>query len=204
MDIKLPSAHRLLAAILFFLSVTSCLHAQYENGSVVGTIRDTSGAGVPGAVVTITNNATGVTAKITANGEGDYEAPSLRVGAYTISASAPGFANVVANNISVSVGGRERIDLSLRPGATQTTVQVSDVALQLETETSERGPVITTSQTEASPLVSRNYSALLALVPGSRQAPTAATTSSISSLGRGRGYKVHGERRLVKQFLLDR
>ena len=136
------AAPRLLAAILFFLSVTCCLHAQYENGSVVGTIRDASGAAVPGAVVTITNNATGVAAKTTANGEGDYEAPSLHVGVYTIAASAPGFASAVANNITVSVGGRERIDLSLKPGATQSTVQVSDVALQLETETSERGQTI--------------------------------------------------------------
>ena len=203
MDIKLPSAPRLLAAILFFLCVTTCLHAQYENGSVVGTIRDASGAAVPGAVVTITNNATGVTAKITANGEGDYEAPSLHVGAYTISASAPGFAEVVANNISVSVGGRERIDLSLKTGSTQTTVQVSDVALQLETETSERGQVITNYQSEALPLVSRNYSDLLALVPGSRQAPTAATTSSISSLVRAGAYNVNGERSMFNNFLLD-
>ena len=203
MDIKLPSASRLLAAILFFLSVTSCLHAQYENGSVVGTIRDASGAAVPGAVVTVTNNATGVTTKITANGEGDYEAPSLHVGAYTISASAPGFAEVVANNITVSVGGRERIDLSLKTGATQTTVQVSDVALQLETETSERGQVITNYQSEALPLVSRNYSDLLALVPGSRQAPTAATTSSIGSLVRAGSYNVNGERSMFNNFLLD-
>ena len=203
MDIKLPSAPRLLAAILFFLSVTSCLHAQYENGSVVGTIRDASGAAVPGAVVTITNNATGVTTKITANGEGDYEAPSLHVGVYTISASAPGFAEVVANNITVSVGGRERIDLSLKTGATQTTVEVSDVALQLETETSERGQVITNYQSEALPLVSRNYSDLLALVPGSRQAPTAATTSSISSLVRAGSYNVNGERSMFNNFLLD-
>src|SRR6202522_4478262 len=203
MDIKLPSAPRLLAAILFFLCVTTCLHAQYENGSVVGTIRDASGAAVPGAVVTITNNATGVTAKITANGEGDYEAPSLRVGAYTISASAPGFANVVANNITVSVGGRARIDLSLKTGATQSTVQVSDVALQLETETSERGQVITNYQSEALPLVSRNYSDLLALVTGVRQAPTAATTSSISSLVREGAYNVNGQRSMFNNFLLD-
>ncbi len=203
MDIKLPSLPRLLTAILFFLSVTSCLLAQYENGSVVGTIRDASGAAVPSAVVTITNNATGVTAKITANGEGDYEAPSLHVGSYNISASAPGFSDAVANNITVSVGGRERIDLSLKTGATQTTVQVSDIALQLETETSERGQVITNYQSEALPLVTRNYSDLLALVPGSRQAPTAATTSSVSSLTRAGAYNVNGERSMFNNFLLD-
>ncbi len=102
------SAPRLVAAILFFFTCTY-LQAQYENGSLVGTIRDTSGAAVPGAAVTITNNATAVTAKTTTNGDGDYELPSVHVGVYTISASAPGFTNTVANNIAVSVGGRQRI-----------------------------------------------------------------------------------------------
>ena len=69
----------LLAAILFFFTCTY-LQAQYENGSLVGTIRDTSGAAVPGAAVTITNNATAVTAKTTTNGDGDYELPSVHVG----------------------------------------------------------------------------------------------------------------------------
>src|SRR6202453_892800 len=110
---RFRTALRLLAAFLFF-AVTSSVHAQYENGSVVGTIHDSSGAVVTGAVVTITNNATGVTTKTTTNGEGDYEAPSLHVGVYTISASATGFTQAVANNITVSVGGRPPIYLSLK------------------------------------------------------------------------------------------
>ena len=179
------------------------LQAQYENGSLVGTIRDASGAAVSGAAVTITNNATAVTAKAITNGAGDYELPSLHVGVYTISASAPGFTDTVANNITISVGGRQRIDLSLKVGATETTVQVSDVALQLETETSERGQVITNYQSEAFPLVTRNYSDLLGLIPGSRQAPTAATTSSINSLVRAGSYNVNGQRSMFNNFLLD-
>ena len=174
---------RLLAAIVFFFTCTY-LQAQYDNGSLVGTIHDPSGAAVPGAAVTVTNNATAVTAKTTTNGAGDYEIPSLRVGVYKVSASAPGFTDAVANNITVSVGGRQRIDLTLQVGGTETTVEVTDVALQLETETSERGQTITNYQSEALPLVSRNYSDLLGLMPGSRQAPTAATTSSINSLVR--------------------
>jgi hypothetical protein len=201
-DTKLHSALRLLAAILFF-SFASSLHAQFENGSVVGTIHDASGAVVAGAAVTAINNATGVGTKTTSNGQGDYEIPSLHVGVYTISASAGGFTDAVANNITVSVGGRARIDLSLKTGATQATVEVSDVALQLETETSERGQVITNYQSEALPLVSRNYSDLLALVPGSRQAPTAATTSSLSSLLRAGSYNVNGQRSMFNNFLLD-
>src|SRR5258705_12040717 len=142
---RFSPAPRLLAAILFFFTCTY-LQAQYENGSLVGTIRDKSGAAVSGAAVTITNNATAVTAKATTNDAGDYEIPSLRVGVYTVSAGAPGFANAVAQNITVSVGGRQRIDLSLTVGATQTSIEISDVALQIETESSQRGQIITQYQ----------------------------------------------------------
>jgi hypothetical protein len=64
----------------------------------------------------------------------------------------------------------------------------------VETETSERGQTISGYQTESLPLVSRNFSDLLGLVTGSRQAPTAATTSSISSLARQGAYNVNGQR----------
>jgi Carboxypeptidase regulatory-like domain len=195
-------APSLLAAILFFF-LCSHLNAQYENGSLVGTIHDSSGAIVSGASVTITNNATGITAKATSNSSGDYEIPSLRVGVYTISAKSPGFSDAVAKNITVSVGVRERIDLSLQVGSTQTTVEVSDVALQIETETSQRGQTITQYQSAAFPLVSRNYSDLLGLVTGSRQAPTAATTSSINSLVRAGAYNINGQRSMFNNFLLD-
>ena len=199
---RFSSAPLFLAAILFFL-LCSNLRAQYENGSVVGTIRDKSGAGIPNAVVTITNNATAVATKASTNAVGDYEVPSLHVGVYTIEATSSGFTNAVANNITVSVGGRQRIDLTLNVGATETTVEVSDVALQLETETSERGQVITNYQSEAFPLVTRNYSDLLGLIPGSRQAPTSATTSSINSLTRAGSYNVNGQRSMFNNFLLD-
>jgi hypothetical protein len=191
-----------MAALLFFISGVQ-LHAQYENGSLVGIVRDSSGAAVSGASVTITNTATAVATKETTNASGDYEVPSLRVGVYTILVSAPGFSDAVAKNITISVGGRERIDLALQVGATQTSVEVSDVALQIETESSERGQTITGYQSAALPLVSRNYSDLLGLVTGSRQAPTAATTSSISSLVRAGAYNVNGQRSMFNNFLLD-
>ncbi len=198
----LSQAPTLLVAILFLLTPTFLL-AQYENGSLVGTIRDATGAAVSGAIVTVTNKATAVAAKATTNGDGDYELPSLHVGVYTVSASAAGFTDTIANNITISVGGRQRIDLSLRVGGTETTVEVTDVALQLETETSERGQVITNYQSEAFPLVTRNYSDLLGLIPGSRQAPTSATTSSINSLVRAGSYNVNGQRSMFNNFLLD-
>jgi Carboxypeptidase regulatory-like domain/TonB dependent receptor/TonB-dependent Receptor Plug Domain len=177
--------------------------AQYDNGSLVGAIRDSSGAAVAGASIKVVNNATGIENAVTSNGNGDYEVLSLRVGAYKITATASGFASAVADNITISVGSRQRIDLSLSPGQAQTTVEVTDVALQLETDSSQRGQNITNYQSEAFPLVSRNYSDLLGLVTGVRQAPTAATTSSISSLVRQGAYNVNGQRSMFNNFLLD-
>ncbi|HEX4651938.1 MAG TPA: carboxypeptidase regulatory-like domain-containing protein [Granulicella sp.] len=179
------------------------MQAQFDNGSVVGTIHDATGAVLAGASVTITNNATGQVTKATTNASGDYEAPSLHVGVYTIKANDAGYADAVASNITVSVGGRQRIDLAMKVGAAETTVEVSGVALQLETETSERGQTITNAQSEALPLVSRNYSDLMGLVAGVRQAPTAATTTAVNSLVRAGSYNVNGQRSMFNNFLLD-
>lgn len=193
---------KFLSALVFVLCCAS-LHAQYDNGSLVGTIKDGSGAPIPGALVTITSDATSLAMQAKTNGSGDYEVPSLKVGSYSISATANGFATAQAKNINISVGSRTRIDLGLKVGATSTTVEVSDVQLQLETETSERGETVTNYQSEAFPLVSRNYSDLLALVPGSRQAPSSATTSSINSLTRAGSYNVNGQRSMFNNFLID-
>ena len=192
----------LLAGLLFILSANTA-QAQFENGSLVGTIHDATGAVIPGTAVSATNVATGIVAATTSNASGDYEFPSLRVGVYSVKAEAGGFSTAVAENIAVSVAARVRIDLSLKTGGTESTVEVNGVALQLETESSQRGQNISNYQSEALPLVSRNYSDLLALVTGSRQAPTAATTSSISSLVREGAYNVNGQRSMFNNFLLD-
>jgi hypothetical protein len=191
--------------LLLYVSVFSCgmIHAQYENGSLVGTIRDASGAPVANAKVKITNTATAISTETKTNGAGEYDVPSLRVGTYTVDASSAGFSEAVATNITVSVGVRQHIDLSLKVGGASSTVEVSDVTLQLETESSERGQTITNYQSEALPLVSRNYSDLLGLIPGSRQAPTAATTSSVNSLVRAGAYNINGQRSMFNNFLLD-
>src|ERR1700744_6124787 len=193
---------------IFYVCLSLCLFstfasAQYENGSVVGTIHDTSGASVAGASVTVTNTATGIENQVTADGNGNWEIPSLRVGVYRVTASMPGFTTAVADNITLSVGSRQRIDLTLQIGQAQETVEVNNVQLQLETESSQRGQIITQYQSASLPLVNRNYSDLLALVTGSRQAPTAATTSSINSLVRQGAYNVNGQRSMFNNFLLD-
>jgi hypothetical protein len=194
---------RSFAFAVLFLVFSTQLYAQYENGGLVGTIRDASGAPIPSAAVKITNNDTAIVSDTKTGPSGDYDVPSLRVGVYTISASAPGFSDAVAKNITVSVGNVQHIDLTLKVGSTETTVEVTDVAVQIETETSERGQNITNYQSESLPLVSRNYSDFLALIPGSRQAPTSDLTSSVSSLLRAGSFNTNGQRSMFNNFLLD-
>ncbi|MGH9562239.1 MAG: carboxypeptidase-like regulatory domain-containing protein, partial [Terracidiphilus sp.] len=177
--------------------------AQYDTGSVVGVIQDSSGAVVPGVTVSATNKATGVVTTGISGSAGVYEIPNLRTGNYRISAAQTGFSTAVADNVLVSIGVRQHIDLTLQVGQAAATVEVSDVALQIDTENSERGQTVSGYQTEALPLVSRNFSDFLALVTGSRQAPTAATTSSISSLVREGSYNVNGQRSMFNNYMLD-
>jgi hypothetical protein len=191
---------------VFGLLIASCgigARAQYEDGSLIGSIHDATGAAIPNASVTVTNVNTGIVSTTAANASGDYEIPSLRVGVYNIVASATGFATAEARNIAVSVAARQRIDLTLKVGAGATTIEVSDVALQIETASSERGQEITGYETAALPLVSRNFSDLLALVTGSRQAPAEVITTSVSSLERAGSYNVNGQRSMFNNFLLD-
>ncbi len=196
------SVCKLLSALAFVVFCAS-LQAQYDNGSLVGTIKDPSGAPIAGALVIITSDGTGIATQSKTGPSGDYEVPTLKVGTYSISATAAGFANTTAKNITISVGGRNRIDLGLKISGTAETVEVKDVALQLETETSERGQTITNYQSEAFPLVTRNYSDLLGLVTGSRQAPSSYTTTSITSLTRAGSFNINGERSMFNNFLLD-
>jgi hypothetical protein len=202
-NLILNCKHLLLAGLLIaFCGATA--RAQYEDGSLIGTIHDATGAAVANATITVTNLSTGSVNKVVSNGSGDYEVPELRVGVYNVEAVAPGFAPAEAKNITISVAVRQKIDLTLKVGqADATTIEVSDVSLQLETETSERGETVSGYQTEALPLVSRNYSDLLGLVTGSRQAPTAATTTAVTSLVRAGSYNVNGLRSMFNNYLLD-
>jgi hypothetical protein len=193
----------LTAALVCLALLPGRALAQYENGSIVGTVRDSSGAVIPAATVTVTNRATGVVSTRQTNDSGDYEVQALRVGQYNVEATKDGFSPARARDITVSVGGRQRIDLTMAVGETSTTVEVTGVSLQVETDSSQRSQVVTQYQSAALPLVSRNYSDLMGLVTGVRQAPTAATTSSISSLVRAGAYNVNGQRSMFNNFLLD-
>ena len=208
---QLPASFVCMRKIIYFLTAAlACLAllpgsalAQYENGSIVGSVHDASGAVVPGATIKVTNIATGVVSTRQTNDSGDYEVPALRVGQYNVEVTREGFASTRATDISVSVGARQRIDLTLKVGETSTTVEVSGVALQVETDTSQRGQIVTQYQTAALPLVSRNYSDLIGLTTGVRQTTQSYSSTSNTGLVREGSFNVNGQRSIFNNFLLD-
>ena len=93
---------------------------------------------------------------------------------------------------------------SLKVGTAQaTTVEVSDVALQLQTESSQRDQTITNYQTQSLPLVSRTYSDLVNYVVGAHQAPADATTTAVTSFTRAGSFNVNGQRSMFNDYMID-
>src|SRR6476469_9728509 len=90
--------------------------AQFDTATVVGTVKDTSGAIVPDAKVTLTNTETGVNVVRTTTSDGNYEFATVRPGIYLVAAEKSGFALALAENVQVEVAARLRIDLTMSVG----------------------------------------------------------------------------------------
>src|SRR5688572_27625732 len=116
---------QLVSACLAFLLFAAPAAAQFETGSIVGTVRDNSGAVVAGATVTLTNVATGVTQARTSDESGIFEFSTLRIGTYLVTAEKQGFAVAVADGIELTVGGRQRVDLTMQVGQLTERVEVT-------------------------------------------------------------------------------
>jgi hypothetical protein len=185
------------------LSAPTAMLGQYENGSVVGIARDSSGAAIADATVTVTNRATGVASKRQSDDQGNFEVPALRVGQYDVKVEKEGFAAATATNITILVASRQRVDMTLSVGSAATSVEVSDVALGVETDTSQRGETVTQHQTVSLPLVSRNFSDLVGLAPGVRATANGVQTTSNTGLVREGSFNVNGQRSMFNNYLLD-
>src|SRR5512139_2016289 len=173
--------------------------AQFDTASVLGTVRDSSGAAIAAAVVTLTNIATGVSQARDTDTDGTFEFFTVRAGAYVVSAEKPGFAVALADNIAVAVGNRQRVDLTMQVGGVTERVEVTAASTPLETDTSQRGQVITGAQTRALPLNGREYSSLALLTSGVR-------LSALNTGGntpREGSFNVNGLRSTFNNFLID-
>jgi hypothetical protein len=163
-------------------------------------VRDNSGAVVPGATVTLTNLDTGITTTRVSDANGSFEFITVRVGRYKVTAELQGFSTAFADNVQVAVGARQRVELQLTPGSLTDTVEVVGAATRLETDSSQRGQVITSEQAVQLPLNGREYSALALLSPGVRL--SALNTGSSQTVREG-SFNINGLRSTFNNFLLD-
>src|SRR5215831_9157838 len=116
---------------LVFLGSAAAL-AQFETATIVGTVRDVSGAVVPGTTVTLTNSATGLAVQRTTGTDGSYEFLTVKDGIYVITGEKTGFSLTLVDNVQVQVGARLRVDLQLPVGQVSEKVEVTASAPLLE------------------------------------------------------------------------
>jgi hypothetical protein len=124
---------------LFFLSLPA--FSQLNLGRVWGAVTDQTGGAVAGATVTIIDVARGASRPLTVDSSGEYNAPSLTPGTYTVRVEAKGFKTVERQNVEVGVGEEIRVDLSLQPGEQNQTVTVTgEIPLVNTPAPRSRGP----------------------------------------------------------------
>src|SRR5215471_14058255 len=175
-------------------------YAQFDTASVVGTVRDTTGAAMPDATVTLTSSETAVSLTRSTNNEGVYEFATVRPGTYVVTAEKSGFAVALVDAVQVQVGARQRVDLQMAVGQVSEKVEVTAAPPLVETETSQRGQVISETAIRELPLNGREYSALALMATGVRQS---ALNKSTNGTPREGAFNVNGLRSTFNNFLID-
>ena len=157
------------AALLLFCGST--LPAQTYEGRILGTVTDSSGASVAGAKIQITNAGTAISRNLQSNEAGDFVAPNLEPGLYSVTVEAPGFKKVQRTGIRLEVGKDARIDIALAPGAVEQTVQVTEDVPLVETTNDTLGGSFENKAINDLPLNGRDYQNLVTLRPGVQRGP---------------------------------
>jgi len=177
----------IVAALMLLLTPDSSV-AQTSFGTITGVLRDSSGAVLPDAEVTVTNNKTGIARTVNTDSNGNYVLPSLPPSDYTVSAELRGFKKAVSANVPLEVNQRLRVDLVLEVGEITQTVEVQAEAPLLQSESSTVGTVIANKQVVELPLNGRSFTELTYLIPGAvrQSGATFQTTGSRVSVSGAR------------------
>ncbi len=192
------SIRRSIFALLFVAALVCPALAQQETANITGEVKDSAGAVVPGASITITNIDTGVSLKGESNAQGIFLVPSLKPGQYLLTVEKAGFRKMVRSGITLQVNQFARVDVELQVGELSNTVEITQAATLLETETSSRGSVIDQKKIVDLPLNGRDYNQLALLSPG--VLPSTPRLASVNFKG---AINVNGNRTFNNVFLLD-
>ncbi|MCS7315307.1 MAG: carboxypeptidase regulatory-like domain-containing protein [Bryobacterales bacterium] len=140
--------------------------AQVTTGTILGTVRDSTGAAVPAAQITITETNKGTSLQFVTDETGAYHAPFLSPGTYSVTVEKPGFKRQVRSGILLQVDQRARVDITLEVGQLTETVDVVAAAPLVRSESAELGEVIEERAIRELPLNGRLFTQLVYLAPG--------------------------------------
>ncbi len=154
------------AAYLLIASLSPQIASAQGQGAISGLVTDTTGAVVPKAKVKIINQETGIARELETNDSGNYAAPALIVGKYTVEISAPSFGTYKQVDIPVNVNDNLRIDAHLQVSNVQQTIEVQANAVQVQAENATVSQTVNETQVENLSVNGRNFTSLAALVPG--------------------------------------
>src|SRR6266567_2778331 len=186
----------LLACSLFALcALPFAAHGQSATATLSGTVEDTNGAVVPGASITAVNNGTQLTRKTTTNEQGYFTIPLLPPGSYTLKAQAQGFAPVDFTDVVLNVGDQKSLQIQLKAGDINATVQVINDVPLLNTESAAVSTVVDRNFAENLPLNGRSFQTLIQLTPG--------VVLTVSSSNDGGQFSVNGQRASSNYWTVD-
>ena len=192
------SAFSALMTVLF----SSAALAQFETGSVSGTVTDPTGAVVAGGQVTVTSTSTGAARSATTDSSGSYAISDLAPGPYEIKVSHAGFGDST-QKFTISPGVRTILDASLSPKGTQTVVEVIGQAeTQVDTQTSSINQVVDQTRVAELPSLTRNPYDFIQTM-GNVNQDTSSGTGGMDQVTRGAGVSINGQRSASTSTLLD-
>lgn len=191
---------------LTFLVCAGTLRGQVERGTIAGTVRDVSGAVVPNVNITVRNVNTGVEFKTTTNESGEYVAPNLIPGEYSLEASAQGFSTLVRSGLTLHLNERLAVDLTLQVGSVTQTVEVTGSAPLLKSQSTSVVTLISRRDVSELPLNGRTVFQLAPLVAGVTNGipyENANNTSIPDNARAQQGLAVNGLPQSANSYILD-
>ncbi len=191
------------AFCLFLLvAIAAPIYAQTSSATLRGVVRDTTGAVIPSANVSLKSARTGAERKVQSNGDGIYVFVSVDPGPYTLTVEASNFKKYVQSELIISPSETKGLDVALQVGQTTETINISGTAAEeIKTETGQRSNTISTDQLNNLSLISRNSTELLRILPGV-VAPDS-STYQISGFGGASDYSVNGQRGSSNSISVD-
>jgi len=179
--------------------------AQAVSGTILGSVNDGSGAAVAGVRITLTNTQTGIARVVVSDSDGEYVAPSLPPGTYSISAEMTGFKKLSLANVQLNVDQKARVDLKLEVGATTESVTIQGTVSLVQTESSDLSGTINETQIKNLPLNGRDFVQLTRTLPGVMRGIPGANIDGAGSLAwrASASFSANGMRTRDNNFLLD-